>query len=65
MRYIEIDGERIEVRGCEDCPCCDMGDGGYGARCKHPSVSELWCDGTYRYGPFLGDAECPLREVEE
>lgn len=64
MRYIEIDGERIEVHDCEDCPCCDKADGGYGASCKHPCNSEVTKFG-YRYGTFLEDAECPLREVEE
>ena len=70
MRYIEIDGERIEVHRCEDCPCCDQGDGGYGASCKHPCNSEVTKYGsryTYyaRYGIILEDAECPLREVKE
>ena len=63
MRYIEIDGERVEVRSCIDCPCCDEGDGGYGASCKHPCNSEVTKYGS-RYGIFLEDAECPLREVE-
>ena len=26
MKYIEIDGERIEVHGCRDCPCYDYGE---------------------------------------
>ena len=70
MKYIEIDGVRIKVRGCRDCPCCDQGDRGYGASCKHPCNSEVTkighrysCFG--RYGIILEDAECPLREVEE
>lgn len=63
MKYIEVDGERIEVHGCFGCPCCDHGDGGYGASCKHPRNSEL-LEPNYRYGTSLEDAECPLREVE-
>lgn len=64
MRYIEIDGKRYEVRGCIDCPCCDEGDSGYGAWCKHPRNSEEPKYGTL-YGIDLEDVECPLREVEE
>jgi hypothetical protein len=70
MKYIEIDGERIEVHGCDDCPCCDQGDGGYGATCKHPRNSEVEEYGSRytfyaRCGIFLEDVECPLREVDE
>lgn len=71
MRYIEIDGQKIEVHGCEDCPCCDEGEGGYGEcgmTCKHPSVSKLWQVFTatiYRSGVSVGEVVCPLREVEE
>lgn len=37
MRFIEIDGEKREVRCCEDCPCYDGGfDAGFGDMCKHP-----------------------------
>ena len=37
MRFIEIDGEKREVRCCEDCPCYDGGfDAGFGDTCKHP-----------------------------
>lgn len=61
MKYIEIDGERIEVHDCLECPCHDDGDGGYGASCKHPRNSEV--AKGYRFGTFLEDAECPLREV--
>lgn len=68
MRYIEIDGEKIEVHGCEDCPCYDDGDDGYGAECKHPSVSEVWqykySLKRYRSGASIG-GPCPLREVIE
>ena len=66
MKYIEIDGRRIEIRGCEDCPCCDEGDGGYGATCKHPSVSKLWQVFTatiYRSGVPIGEVTCPLKEA--
>lgn len=68
MRYIEIDGERIEVHGCDDCPCYDDGDDGYGAVCKHPSTSETWRGYTatvYRSGTSIEDVVCPLREVKE
>ena len=68
MKYIEIDGERIEVHGCDDCPCYDGGDDGYCAVCKHPSTSETWrgFTGTVcRSGTFIEDVVCPLREVEE
>lgn len=68
MKYIEIDGKIIEVHGCEDCPCCDEGDGGYDAVCKHPSVSNLWQVYTatiYRSGVLVEEVVCPLRKVEE
>lgn len=74
MKYIEIDGERVEVRGCIDCPCYEDRDVEY--YCRHPSRSNiefsLAC-GHYRDGEKLhtvcmkegdyGD-NCPLREVE-
>ena len=71
MRYIEIDGERIEVHGCSDCPCYNEKDDDYLPvnSCKHPlrsKVSECTlCGGGYyeRHGTrFEGVVECPLRE---
>ena len=59
MRYIEIDGHRVEVRCCEDCPCfADVDYYGNGFNCNHPAgdiPSE--CGGFGR--------NCPLREVKE
>lgn len=75
MRYIEIDGERIEVRGCLDCPFYEDRDVEY--YCKHPSCSTIRFSiacGHYREGKNLHntlikegdyDDECPLREVKE
>ena len=67
MRYIEIDGQRVEVSLCDDCPCYDGGDGGWGERCKHPKGDgESAPLGGYshgediRYGP-----NCPLRKVPQ
>lgn len=57
MRYIEIDGHRVEVRCCEDCPCFADGDY-YGNGCNHPAGdSPSECGGFGR--------NCPLREVKE
>lgn len=43
MRFIEIDGERIEVHGCSDCPCYNEKDDDYRPvnSCKHPLRSKV------------------------
>lgn len=77
LRYIEIDGEKIEVYGCWDCPCYNEKDDDYRPvnSCKHPlrstvSKDSLECmgggifyerEGTY----FKGVVECPLKKVNE
>lgn len=75
-RYIEIDGEMIEVHGCSDCPCYNEKDDDYLPvnSCKHPlrskvSACTLGCFGEEvyyeRHGTrFKGVVECPLREVD-
>lgn len=65
MRYTEIDGEKYEVKECESCPFRDMGDGGWGAHCTHPKVSQdprtpLKID----YGGDIAEG-CPLRDVKD
>lgn len=76
MRYIEIDGERVEVHDCKDCPCYDQGSEYRGdATCRHPSRSYVesyeWIGGLNRteYVRTSKDrrirSRCPLREVEE
>lgn len=69
-RYVEIDGEKIEVHGCDDCPCHDDGDMGYGAMCKHPKNSyiEVFDGKMYERPVYLRvglGRSCPLREEEE
>lgn len=61
MRYIEIDGKRYTVSECFKCPCMDGGDGGWGARCRHPEASG---DEVDYFASKVSDW-CPLREVEE
>lgn len=69
MRYIEIDGERYDVKHCKCCPCYDAGDCGYWESCKHPKgdgepsvnggcvVKDRTMEEYPPYGP-----NCPLRE---
>lgn len=75
MKYIEIDGERIEVQRCKDCPCFDHGEDGRYEMCRHPSRTyrEQYKTGSIvrniRYvrktkDGWLG-SKCPLREVGE
>lgn len=64
MRFTEIDGQKYEVKACEECPFRDMGDDGWSAHCTYPGVSqgkdhiEIAYDGKIAKG-------CPLREVKE
>ena len=64
MRFTEIDGQKYEVKACEECPFRDMGDDGWSAHCTYPGVSqgrdhiEIAYDGKIAKG-------CPLREVQE
>lgn len=63
MRYTEIDGDRYEIKECGGCPFRDMGDGGWGAHCTYPGVSQGRDHVEIDYD---GIAEgCPLREAEE
>lgn len=73
MRYIEIDGERIEVHDCSDCPCFDHGVDGRYAYCRHPSrtyVEHYKGRGIVRSTIYVRvpkdrwiESKCPLREV--
>lgn len=63
MRFTEIDGKRYEIKECGECPFRDMGDGGWGAHCTYPGVSQGRDHVEIDYD---GIAEgCPLREAEE
>lgn len=78
MKYVEIDGERIIVHFCSDCPL--QGSTRANNICNHPSRSTKRYTPPYtnRYGdPFPGHSfrhgtdvkteefTCPLREAEE
>ena len=59
VRYIEIDGMKVEVKCCAVCPCCsEIGKDGRGSWCKHP-IGNATVKGNFRIG--IG---CPLREEE-
>ena len=59
VRYIEIDGAKVKVRSCTDCPCyTDVDYEGNGPWCKHP-IGSANVKGDFRIG--IG---CPLREEE-
>lgn len=58
MKYIEIDGKKVVVRRCIDCPCYDQKY----AQCQHPSCAEFGVLGWYTTRDW--DGKCPLREVE-
>lgn len=59
MRYIEIDGHRVEVGHCEDCPCyADVDYDGNTSKCNHPK-GDIPSDTGLGVG-----RNCPLREVE-
>ena len=74
MRYIEIDGERVEVHGCKDCPCYDYGERSVFEGCKHPSRSYVQHHEWNLVIPLTEYfrrpkdnwtwGKCPLREVE-
>lgn len=66
MKYIEIDGDRIAVHECRDCPCMEWDDWHW--YCKHPKRTKATHVGLDRYERYSVDMEtikCPLREVEE
>lgn len=77
LRYIEIDGERIEIHGCDDCPCYNEMEDDYLPvnSCKHPlrskvsryTLKSLGGEIYYeRCGTHLkGVVECPLKRVGE
>lgn len=63
-RYIEIDGTRVEVRSCEECPCARIdGYPGIGDCCTHPESGDegdlRGIDTDHEVAPW-----CPLRKVE-
>ena len=59
MKYTEIDGKRLEVRTCEECPFGGI-DEGWSDYCGYPGVGRIviTLDGII-------PEECPLREVRE
>ena len=64
MRYIEIDGHKVEVESCEDCPLRELQmDSCYNYLirivCRHPDNDGEEIDA---WGP---SSDCPLREVKE
>ena len=64
MRYTEIDGHKVEVESCEDCPLREVQmDSGYNYLirivCRHPNNDGEEIDA---WGP---SSDCPLREVKE
>lgn len=74
MKYIEIDGERVEVHGCLNCPFYEGRDIEY--YCRHPSRTQVesyeWVGGLVRSTEYVRTSKgrwirsrCPLREVEE
>lgn len=71
MKYIEIDGQKIEVHSCADCPFYNNGEfkmGLYHSDCKHPLraervESELFDGRPYLKGVNTDDIVCPLREA--
>lgn len=66
MKYVEIDGERIEVHSCRDCPCMEWDKWHW--YCKHPKRTQVIHVGLDRYERNrvdTHDIECPLREAEE
>ena len=63
MRYTEIDGHRVEVECCEDCPLRELQmDSCYNYLirivCRHPYNDGEEIDA---WGP---SSDCPLREVD-
>ena len=63
MRFIEIDGIRVNVERCIQCPCYDDGDAGWGCQCKHPVFEGEPCNGYDAFRTVM--PFCPLREVIE
>lgn len=59
VRYIEIDGMKVEVKCCAVCPCfSEIDRDGRGSWCKHP-IGNATVKGDFGIG--IG---CPLREEE-
>ena len=59
VRYIEIDGMKVEVKCCAVCPCfSEIGRDGRGSWCKHP-IGNATVKGDFGIG-----TGCPLREEE-
>ena len=58
MRYVEIDGMRVDVIDCERCPLlyCDE-------NCLHPAIQSTIVDFDWDVGIF--PCMCPLREADE
>ncbi len=71
MKYIEVDGIRVTVHTCNDCPFY-ADDSDDNPICKHPvcSTVDSWRGAVgmcyYREGAhIIGGVACPLREQEE
>lgn len=69
MKYIEVDGIRVTVHACDDCPCYADGASDDDSTCKHPACSDVdsWRGAVgmryYREGAHIIDGVvCPLRE---
>ena len=59
MRYVEIDGMRVDVIDCERCPLLYCGE-----NCLHPTIQSTIVDYDWLSGPAY-PSMCPLREVDE
>ena len=59
-RYIKIDGKKVKVESCRDCPCFAYDRSGDGPWCKHPLLENAVLDEDCKIG-----RGCPLREVNE
>ena len=59
MRYVEIDGVRVDVKDCESCPLNYDGQ-----NCRHPTDQSVIVDYDWLSGVAF-PSMCPLREVEE
>ena len=63
VRYIEIDGIRIEVSRCEDCPLLDKGSEDAVPWCRHPLSNKMVTIDVLENGRVADN--CPLREVPQ
>ncbi len=69
MRYVIVDGFKVDVRNCSYCPCFEMHpDYLYEGECHHPGqkfMEDADPDGHAEYGDDRVPDWCPLREVGE